>query len=139
MAFVLDASIAAAWFLPDEQHDAADRLMAELRATVGLVPALFWFETRNLFLVAERRGRLRPGEALLLMTQLRGLSLEDAGSSGDGLVLDLAARHLLTGYDASYVALAKTQGLPLATGDRKMATAARAEGITILGPLELEH
>lgn len=60
MAFVLDASIAAAWFLPDEQHDAADRLMAELRATVGLVPASFWFETRNLFLVAERRGRCVP-------------------------------------------------------------------------------
>ena len=139
MAFVLDASIAAAWFLPDEQHDAADRLMAELRTTVGLVPALFWFETRNLFLVAERRGRLRPGEALLLMTQLRGLSLEDAGSGGDGLVLDLAARYTLTGYDASYVALAKTQGLPLATGDRKMANAARSEGITIVGPLEHDH
>ena len=41
MSFVLDASIAAAWFLPDEQHDAADRLMSEIRSTVGLVPALF--------------------------------------------------------------------------------------------------
>lgn len=139
MSFVLDASIAAAWFLPDEQHDAADRLMAELRSAVGLVPGLFWFETRNLFLVAERRGRLRAGEPLLLMTQLRGLSLEDAGSGGDGLVLDLAARHMLTAYDASYVALAKTRGLALATGDRKMAVAARSEGIVILGPLEHEH
>jgi len=35
MSFVLDASIAAAWFLPDDQHDAADRLMAELRAATG--------------------------------------------------------------------------------------------------------
>lgn len=83
------------------------------------MPALFWFEIRNLFLVAERRKRLRSGEALLLMTQLRGLSLEDAGSGGDGLVLDLAARYMLTGNDASYVALAKAQGLPLATGDRR--------------------
>jgi predicted nucleic acid-binding protein len=139
MSFVVDASVAAAWFLPDEQHDAADRLMGELRSTVGLVPALFWFETRNLFLVAERRGRLRPGEALLLMTQLRGLSLEDTGSGGDALVLDLAARHALSGYDASYIALARLQDLPLATGDRKMAAAARSEGILILGPLEHEH
>lgn len=139
MSFILDASIAAAWFLPDEQHDAADRLMADLRSTVGLVPGLFWFETRNLFLVAERRGRLRPGEALLLMTQLRGLSLEDAGSGGDGLVLELAGRYMLTGYDASYVALAKALGQPLATADRKMATAARSEGITIVGPIEHEH
>lgn len=136
MAFVLDASIAAAWFLPDVQHDAADRLMSDLRTTVGSVPTLFWFETRNLFLMAERRGRLRSGEALLLMTQLRGLSLEDAGSGSDGLILDLASRYALTGYDASYVALAKTEGLPLATADRKMADAARSEDITILGPLE---
>jgi len=99
MAFVLDASIAAAWFLPDEQHDAADRLMSEIRSTVGLVPALFWFETRNLFLVAERRGRLKQGEPLLLMTQLRGLPLEDAGSGGDGLVLELATRYTLTAYE----------------------------------------
>jgi predicted nucleic acid-binding protein len=139
MSFILDASIAAAWFLPDEQHDAADRLMSDVRSTAGLVPALFWFETRNLFLMAERRKRLRPGEALLLMTQLRGLPLEDAGSGGDGLVLELATRHTLTAYDASYVALAKTQRLPLATGDRKMATAAQSEGITIVGPLEHEH
>jgi len=45
----------------------------------------------------------------------------------------------LTGYDASYVALAKAEGRPLATGDRKMAAAARSEGITIVGPLEQEH
>ncbi|MBX5223591.1 type II toxin-antitoxin system VapC family toxin [Rhizobium sp. NLR8a] len=136
MTFVLDASIAAAWFLPDEQHDAADRLMSDLNTTVGLVPTLFWFETRNLFLMAERRGRLRSGEAVLLMTQLRGLSLEDAGSGGDGLILHLANRYALTAYDASYVALAKADGLPLATADRKMEDAARNEGITILGPLE---
>ncbi|ANK95297.1 MULTISPECIES: type II toxin-antitoxin system VapC family toxin [Rhizobium] len=135
MTFVLDASIAAAWFLPDEQHDAADRLMSDLNTMVGLVPTLFWFETRNLFLMAERRGRLRSGEAVLLMTQLRGLSLEDAGSGGDGMILYLANRYALTAYDASYVALAKADGLPLATADRKMADAARNEGITILGPL----
>ncbi|OWO94077.1 VapC toxin family PIN domain ribonuclease [Rhizobium esperanzae] len=135
MTFVLDASIAAAWFLPDEQHDAADRLMSDLHTMVGLVPTLFWFETRNLFLMAERRGRLRSGEAVLLMTQLRGLSLEDAGSGGDGMILYLANRYALTAYDASYVALAKADGLPLATADRKMADAARNEGITILGPL----
>jgi predicted nucleic acid-binding protein len=139
MSLVIDASIAAAWFLPDEQQEAADRLLSDVRSTVGLVPTLFWFETRNLFLMAERRGRLRQGEALLLMTQLRGLPLEDMGSGGDGLVLELANRHMLSAYDASYVALAKTKALPLATGDRKMAGAARGEGIVVIGPHEHEH
>jgi predicted nucleic acid-binding protein len=138
MPFILDASIAAAWFLPDEQHDAADALMAGLRSNPGIVPSLFWFETRNLFLMAERRLRLRTGEALLIMTQLRRLPLEDGGTGGDASVFDLAARHTLSAYDASYIALAKTLGLPLATADRKMAAAARNEGITIWGPLEHE-
>ncbi|WP_311044223.1 type II toxin-antitoxin system VapC family toxin [Rhizobium lentis] len=52
------------------------------------------------------------------------------------MTLYLANRYALTAYDASYVAPAKADGLPLATADRKMADAARNEGITILGPLE---
>jgi predicted nucleic acid-binding protein len=139
MPFVLDASIAAAWFLPDEQHDAADRLMSELRSNPAVVPSLFWFETRNLFLMAERRSRLRGGEALLIMTQLRRLPLEDGGTGSDVSVLELATRHGLSAYDASYIALAKSLALPLATADRKMAAAARSEAITLLGPLELER
>lgn len=37
MSFVLDASIAAARFLPEEQNAAANRLMSELRAGAVLV------------------------------------------------------------------------------------------------------
>lgn len=139
MPFVLGASIAGAWFLPDEQNDAADRLLAELRSAPALVPSQFWFEIRNNFLMAERRGRLRPGDASLLMGQLRRLSLEDAGSGNDPAVLDLATRHMLSAYDASYLDLAKTVDLPLATGDRKMAAAARNEGVIVVGPLADER
>ncbi len=130
---VIDASIAAAWFLPDEQNDAADGLMAELRATPGHVPTLFWFETRNLFLTAERRGRLNPGEAAMSMMQLRSLPLQDEGAGSDPLVLGLATRHMLSGYDASYLALALQLALPLATLDRKLAAAAGKAGVTVLG------
>lgn len=137
MSFVLDAS--AAWFLPDEQHDAADRLMADLRTSIAFVPSLFWFETRNLFFVSERRKRLKPGEALLLMAQLRAFPLEDLGSGGYGAVLSLCERYDLSGYDASYLALTLAEKVPLATGNRKLAAAARSEGIRILGPLENER
>lgn len=89
--------------------------------------------------MAERLGRLRPGDARLLMGQLRRLSLEDAGSGNGPAVLDLATRHMLSGYGASYLDLAKTVDLPLATGDRKMATAARNEGVIIVRSLEDER
>jgi predicted nucleic acid-binding protein len=54
MAFVLDASVAAAWMLPDEGNEFADRLILRLHSAPGLVPSLFWFEARNLFMMAER-------------------------------------------------------------------------------------
>jgi len=38
MALVVDASLAAAWFLPDERNDAADRLMSNLAADPGRAP-----------------------------------------------------------------------------------------------------
>jgi predicted nucleic acid-binding protein len=44
----------------------------------------------------------------------------------------LARKHRLSVYDAAYLALAKTEGLPLATLDRALEAAARAEGIEIV-------
>jgi predicted nucleic acid-binding protein len=139
MSYVLDASIAASWFLPDEQSEAAEGLIGALGISPGLVPSLFWFEARNLFVMAERRGRLGRGAALAATLKLRSLPLQDSGIGNDVSIVDLALRHALSGYDASYVALAKSSGMPLATADRKMAAAARSEDILIAGPLEHEH
>lgn len=139
MSYVLDASIAASWFLPDEQSETAEGLIGALGIAPGLVPALFWFEARNLFVMAERRGRLAPGAALAATLKLRSLPLVDGGTGNDVSIVDLALRHGLSGYDASYVALARSSSMPLATADRKMAAAARSEGISIVGPLEYGH
>ena len=43
-AYVLDASLAAAWFLPDEASDAADRLLGDALADAPVVPSLFRHE-----------------------------------------------------------------------------------------------
>jgi predicted nucleic acid-binding protein len=135
MAFVVDASFAAAWFLPDEQNEAVDNVMAELAQNPGLAPSLFWFETRHLFLVAERRGRLRTGEASLSMAQLRLFPISDAGTGVDRLIFALASRYGVSGYDASYLSLALAERLPLATLDKRLAEAARAEKAALIGPL----
>jgi predicted nucleic acid-binding protein len=94
---------------------------------------LFWFEVRSLFVMAEKRGRLTPGEAGLSMTQLRSLPIIDAGSGNDWQVIALSHRHGLSGYDASYLAVAIQEQLPLATLDKKLSTAARAESVVVLG------
>jgi predicted nucleic acid-binding protein len=134
MPFVVDVSVAAAWMLPDENEEAAEDLLYRLPGATALVPSLFWHEARSVMLTAERRGRIAAGEAIAAMSRLRRLPLEDAGVGQDTNVLALAARHQLRAYDASYLALAVDSALPLATLDRRLAAAARAEGIATADP-----
>jgi predicted nucleic acid-binding protein len=55
------------------------------------------------------------------------------GTGNDRIILALAERHGLSGYDASYLALAISQNLPLATLDKRLAGAARAQGVEVRG------
>jgi prevent-host-death family protein len=77
MRVVVDASIAAAWLLPEKDSDAAEAVIASLSGRTP-VPSLFWHEARNILLMAERRGRIVAGEATANMGRLRRLPLEDA-------------------------------------------------------------
>lgn len=131
--FVLDASMVAAWLLPEELSEAAETVIATIDAPCP-VPSLFWFEIRNILAMSERRGRIGSGGALVNMERVRRLPLDDAGVGGDSSVLLLAATHTLSAYDASYLNLASNRSLPLATLDRKLAAAARKEGVALLGP-----
>lgn len=134
MSLVVDASLAARWILPDEMDTASDEILGRLISAPALVPSLFWFELRNVLLVAERRGRLRPGEAARSMLELRALPLQDEGTGRDEAVLGLALRRDLSAYDAAYLALAIDRRVPLATADRRLAGAARAEQVPVDGP-----
>lgn len=131
--FVIDASMAAAWLLPEEFSDAAEEVMATINAPC-LVPSLFFFEIRNILAMSERRGRIAAGGALVNMERVRRLPLDDAGIGADSYVLLLSANHGLSAYDAAYLALALNRSTPLATLDRKLAAAARKEGVAVLGP-----
>ncbi|GGG16492.1 MULTISPECIES: type II toxin-antitoxin system VapC family toxin [Rhizobium] len=133
MPFVMDASMAAAWLLPEDFSDAAEAVIATIDAPCP-VPTLFFFEIRNILSMSERRGRISAGGALVNMERVRRLPLDDAGIGGDSYVLLLSANHGLSAYDAAYLALALNRTAPLATLDRKLAAAARKEGVPVLGP-----
>ncbi|TIR15679.1 MAG: type II toxin-antitoxin system VapC family toxin [Mesorhizobium sp.] len=133
MALVLDASMVAAWLLPEEHSQAAEDLIAGLDGPCP-VPSLFWHEVRSILLIAERRGRIDAGEALTALGRMRRLPLEDAGAGADAHVMAIARTQALSAYDAAYLALALDRALPLATLDRKLAVAARHQGVAVLGP-----
>ena len=135
MTFVVDASMAATWLLPDERDETCLIVLRQLKASHGIAPSIFRHELRNILLLSEKRGRITAAVATELLFELGQLPILDRGPGDDAGVMDVSRVHRLTAYDASYLALAIATGLPLATLDRALATAARASGITLLGPI----
>jgi predicted nucleic acid-binding protein len=135
MAYVLDASFAASWFLPDEASEAADEALAAVLSNSPVVPSLFRHELRNLLLAAERRNRLTRSDVDEALAMVSTLPIAVRTADDDRDVLSLARKHVLTAYDAAYLALALAERLPLATLDKRLAQAARAEKAALLGPL----
>ena len=129
MAFVPDASVAAAWVLPDEEAALADLALDRLGAETAKVPGVFWHELRNLLLTAERRGRIDERHADASMARLRRLPIVCPGDLDDHEVMALARTHRLTAYDASYLALAIREGRALASLDRRLNETAAADGV----------
>ena len=129
MVFVPDASIAAAWVLPDEDAPLADSALDRLGSDTAKVPNVFWHELRNLLLTAQRRGRIDARHADASMARLRLLSIVCPDEIDDLQVMSLARRHQLTAYDASYLALAIREGCALVSLDRRLRGSAAAEGV----------
>jgi len=136
--WVIDASMTLAWGLPDESSATADRFWKEVESGLPVfVPALWWFECANALVVARRRGRLDDRLAQRMSSLLAALPVETAAApAGDGLLRlqVLAVKHDLSAYDAAYLDLVLTRTAGLATLDRRLADAARRDGITIWQP-----
>ena len=135
MPFVVDASIATAWVVADEQTAETEGILVQARREGTRVPDLFWHEMRNILLKTERQGRITSGSAEMSIAILRRLPISVEVPGSDVAILDLARTHHLSTYDASCLALAIETRLHLATLDRALAAAARACGVALLGPL----
>ena len=135
MAFVVDASVAAGWFLPDEPTDIADILALRMQQDDTLAPDLFWREALSLLLTALRRGRIPETAVYISLDRLATIPLRNAGASDAVTTARLAIKHGLSAYDAAYLELALRERAPLATLDKKLAAAATAESVAVLGPL----
>jgi predicted nucleic acid-binding protein len=132
MPFVVDASVVACWLLPDERHPIAAAAYKRIAVDSAVVPALLWFELSNLLIVNERRGRLDPPKTAQALRLIRALPISiDTKVEGDAL-MRLARTHRLTAYDAAYLELAQRRGLPLATLDVALTSAARAEAVPLI-------
>ena len=136
MPFVVDASVAASWLLPDEVNGKADAAYDRLRDDTALVPGLWWYEMRNIFLINERRGRIDSAGTSRALALLAGLPILLDHAANEAELMALARRFRLTAYDAAYLELARREGVALATLDEPLARAARAEAVPLVGENE---
>lgn len=134
--FVLDASVALAWFVDNPVASYAVRVRKSLvRDARAVVPGLWHLEMANGFAVAERRGVLTPANSSAGIATLEQL-LSQVIESGTEFVpmrqvLATARDFQLSAYDALYLDTARRARLPLATLDRRLLSAARQAGVDV--------
>jgi predicted nucleic acid-binding protein len=117
---VVDASVIGAWCFREPRAAEAEALMEAFQL---VAPALLPYE---LVSIARKKAAARPADLTLLEEGLMvGLALPITYADVDQqAVLRLALDHRLSTYDASYLHLARTLALPLATFDARLARAA---------------
>jgi predicted nucleic acid-binding protein len=136
MSLVLDSSITVAWLYREEATKAVDEIFENLIETSAWVPALWHLEVANVLQIGIRRQRHAADFRDRMLSDLSDFSIRvdpETHRQAWGPTARLAERHRLTLYDAAYLELALRRGLPLATLDEDLRTAAEAEGVPLLG------
>jgi predicted nucleic acid-binding protein len=128
-SFIVDASVGFAWVYEGQATPKTDELLNQVAAgATVVVPALWFLEMANVLLVAQRRHRLtaiQRKSALKKLTSMQFTMDEDGMHHAFGITSELAEKHGLTIYDATYLELALRRSLPLASRDEALKTAAR--------------
>lgn len=135
--FVLDCSLAVAWFFEDETNGYAQAVEDSLPTAAAIVPTLWPLEVANALLMGERRKRATEAKVTTFLNLLTALPItmdEETASRAWQHSLLLARSHRLSVYDATYLELSLRHGLPLATLDDNLAAAATAAGVPAYQP-----
>lgn len=127
--FVLDASVAAKWFLPSINEPLSEEALELLQRQVTgelqfVIPDLFWSELANILWKAVWQGRLTRTVAEDAMAAVLQQNLRTVPSRE--LVMDalaLANDFRRTVYDCVYVVTAIAQKAILVTADERLANA----------------
>jgi predicted nucleic acid-binding protein len=129
MKYVLDASVAVKWVLPEPESAKALRLRADFLAGVHelLAPDIFSAEVAHALARAERRGLIPVGDATAHLGHI--LTNPPPFHPYQPLLLralDIASGARIGVYDCLYVALAEREVCEFVTADVRL--------VNVLGP-----
>lgn len=136
MSLVLDSSVTLAWAYEDETTEAIVDVFRRVKADGAWIPVLWRWEVANALQMNVRRGRHNAEFRDAALANLAWFPIHvDAQAEPEAWLgaLQIAARHGLTVYDASYLEIAQRRNIPLATLDRQLRAAAADEGVELLG------
>ena len=132
MAFVLNASVAVAWFVRKQATAYTNRVRSMAKREPLHVPTIWPLEVANALIVLQRRGNI-PEKAARTAADLLGSLVitvhQDRLTVPELLVL--AAKYRLSAYDASYLDLALFLRLPLACRDGPLQRALAGAGVRL--------
>ena len=132
VAFVLDNSVIVAWFVAAQANDYTRRIDRRAAREQPVVPALWEVEFANVMAVLVRREVLARHQGLAIFARAERLQLAiDRAAVSPRALYELTERHGISAYDAAYLELARQRGLPLATRDTALRSAARAAGVAL--------
>ena len=122
MLYVIDAGVAAKWFIPEEDSAIAHRLLTRYLQGLDspIAPDLLISECGNVFWRRCRQGDMTAEEATESLADLLTLDIPLVPAST--LVqsaLRLALQHQRTVYDSLYLALSEERDCPLITADER--------------------
>jgi predicted nucleic acid-binding protein len=135
--FILDCSVTMAWYFKDEANDYANVVRRSLAKVGAVVPSLWPLEVANILAIGERCQRSTKAEASKWLSYMQMLPIridDEMAARAWSDILNVARSHNLSAYDAAYLELAIRLGLPLASLDDKLRTAAASAGVAEYKP-----
>ncbi len=132
---VIDASAAIAGLSPDGTHRDGEAIVDRALASGRHAPAIWPFEVENILALKARRALITAEEYARALRAIRDcratIDHQDIFASV-AAARPFGAAHNLTIYDAVYLELAHRLRLPLATLDKRLASAAAREGVALV-------
>lgn len=128
---VIDASVALKWYLADEEH--SQKALGLLDKYISneldmLAPSLLEYEVINGLVIAKKRGRIQEDKILMAIDGFISLELKLINLSFCyPKVIHYCKASNRSAYDASYLAMADKEKIPLITADKELFNAVKKD------------
>lgn len=136
MPLVVDSSFMVSLVVHEEHSAFARARLADLAGEPRVAPALLVWEAANVLWRKMRRTEISGAQRREMLDALQDFQTElEVPTPATVLALSaFADLHDLTAYDAAYLEMALRLDAPLATLDKPLTEAGKAEGLVVLSP-----